>query len=257
MRSERPRCARHGLVLPPGGACVLCKREQTPARAEPIVVAADRDAGDGPGSALVTWLLGLAAAASVAALIFLSPPGAAPAAQAVSAQAVRERPVTPALTTPSTAATSEPPSVATVQPAKTAPMPESAAAAVVPSPAKQADDVAAAARAAEDARRHDEVMAAIAARERARRSSTLTITMYSTSWCGACVAARDYMRAHDIAFTELDVGEDAAAKKRQLELNPRGSVPTIDVDGREVLVGFGAKTLEAAIARAAAARSGS
>ena len=65
------------------------------------------------------------------------------------------------------------------------------------------------------------------------------------------------MEANAIPFTDHDVEADPAAKARQLQLNPRGSVPTIDVDGREVLVGFGAKSLDNAIARAVAARAGS
>jgi glutaredoxin len=120
-----------------------------------------------------------------------------------------------------------------------------------PQPADQA------ARSAEDERRHQEVMAAIAARELQRAAAGVAITMYSTSWCGACNAARDHMRAHGIAFTDRNVEEDPEAKAQQLQLNPRGSVPTIDVDGREVLVGFSASHLKAAIARSVARRTGS
>jgi glutaredoxin len=106
----------------------------------------------------------------------------------------------------------------------------------------------------EDRRRHDDVMAAIAKRERA--ASGLSIDMYSTSWCGACKEARLYMQGHGIAFNDHDIEQDPEALARQLALNPNGSVPTIDVDGREVLVGFSERGLDAAIARAAAADDG-
>ena len=114
-----------------------------------------------------------------------------------------------------------------------------------------------AARTAEDERRHQEVMGAIAAREQERAAAGVAITMYSTSWCGACNAARAHMLAHGIAFTDHNVEEDPEAKVQQLQLNPRGSVPTIDVDGHEVLVGFSASHLKAAIARSVARRTGS
>jgi glutaredoxin len=124
-------------------------------------------------------------------------------------------------------------------------------------PPVEGDPAVLAARTAEDERRHQEVMAAIAARERARATSSVAITMYSTSWCGACKKARDHMRAQGIAFDERDVDDDPAAKAQQLLLNPSGSVPTIDIDGREVLVGFGASHLDAAINRSVARRTGS
>jgi glutaredoxin len=120
-------------------------------------------------------------------------------------------------------------------------------------------DVPAKVLAAEDAERtHAQVMAAIAAREHEQRRAmgALNIEMYSTTWCGACKAARLYMQDHGIAFTDHDVEADPDARTTQLSLNPRGSVPTIDVDGREVLVGFSGSNLEAALARATAARSG-
>lgn len=127
-------------------------------------------------------------------------------------------------------------------------------------PEPQAPTIAAAPAAAaitdEDRRRHDDVMAAIAKRERERAASGLSIDMYSTSWCRACKDARLYMQGHGIAFTDHDIEQDPEALARQLALNPNGSVPTIDVDGREVVVGFSESGLDSAIARAAAARDG-
>ncbi|HKP55520.1 MAG TPA: glutaredoxin family protein [Polyangiales bacterium] len=88
----------------------------------------------------------------------------------------------------------------------------------------------------------------------ARRN--VNITMYSTSWCGACKQARAYMEANSIAFTDYDVEHDAAARAQAHRLNPRGSVPTISVDG-DVMVGFSAGSLEHKIDDAARRRKGS
>lgn len=145
----------------------------------------------------------------------------------------------------------------------TAPSPTVSPASVPSAPQPRAQQVAvptapASALSSADAERsHAQVMAAIAAREREQRHAAgVNIEMYSTSWCGACKAARLYMQDHGIAFTDHDVEADPDARTTQLSLNPRGSVPTIDVDGREVLVGFSGSDLEGAMARAVAARSG-
>jgi glutaredoxin len=86
----------------------------------------------------------------------------------------------------------------------------------------------------------------------ARRN--VSITMYSTEWCGACKAARSYMDREQIAYVEHDIDRDPAARERARKLNPRGSVPTIDVDG-SVMIGFSARTLESKIDASARQRA--
>lgn len=90
-------------------------------------------------------------------------------------------------------------------------------------------------------------------REARRR---VPIVMYSTTWCGVCTRARDYMREQGIAFEERDVEASPTAKELHRKLSPKGGVPTIDVDGT-VLRGFGASSLERAIDEAARRRMGS
>jgi glutaredoxin len=76
------------------------------------------------------------------------------------------------------------------------------------------------------------------------------IRFYTTKWCPACSKARSFMKSRGITYTELDVESDAEARRTFRTLSPRGSVPTIDVDG-EVLVGFAPDSLLAAIQRSA------
>lgn len=78
----------------------------------------------------------------------------------------------------------------------------------------------------------------------------VSITMYGTSWCGYCSRARTWMRQEGISFVEHDVERDPRAQARMRELNPRGGVPTFDVDG-VVIVGFSQGHLESTIDRAA------
>jgi glutaredoxin len=68
------------------------------------------------------------------------------------------------------------------------------------------------------------------------------VTIYGTSWCGACKAARQYFTSRKIPFADKDVERDAdaarelAAKAAKMGI-PTDRVPIIDVRGR-LLLGF-------------------
>jgi glutaredoxin len=51
------------------------------------------------------------------------------------------------------------------------------------------------------------------------------------------VRAKHYMQQRGLRFTEHDVDEDREAAARRDLLNPRGGVPTIQIDDK-VMVGF-------------------
>lgn len=91
------------------------------------------------------------------------------------------------------------------------------------------------------------------ARELATLRERVDVTVYYTTWCPACRQLRSYLTQQNIRATEYDVERNRSASLRQRQLNPRGSVPTIEIDG-QVLVGFSAQRLEAALDRAARER---
>lgn len=62
------------------------------------------------------------------------------------------------------------------------------------------------------------------------------VTLYSTSWCGYCAAARDFFAANDIRYTELDVEKSALAAENHRRLGGKG-VPLI-VIGDDVVPGY-------------------
>jgi glutaredoxin len=82
----------------------------------------------------------------------------------------------------------------------------------------------------------------------------VSVTMYSTDWCPVCKRARSWLLANGISFEELDVDRNESARRRQLSLNPKGGVPTIDVDG-EVMIGFGPEHMQEILRRAAERRA--
>jgi glutaredoxin len=248
------RCAQHGLATGPDGRCTLCHRA-----ALPIALQAREEQ---PPPDLLTWLFGFGLVVSVAALAWLTvahrsvaavqrPANVAPAPEPQrTAAAPKPKPVEPA-PTDEPAAAPEPANDTETEPERTA------ANAVKPS-AISAEELARRERERQeqDRRRHEAVARDLQQQSLKAARRNVSITMYSTSWCGVCKSARSYMLSQNIPFTELDVEQDASARARAAVLNPRGSVPTIAIDD-EVLIGFSADSLENRIQRAAHKRAGS
>jgi glutaredoxin-like YruB-family protein len=74
------------------------------------------------------------------------------------------------------------------------------------------------------------------------------VKLYSRKWCGWCVEAKDYLKAHRIPFKEIDVGCDPAADQEMRRLSGQSYVPTIVVDGH-VLANFDTRQLERFLAK--------
>ena len=75
------------------------------------------------------------------------------------------------------------------------------------------------------------------------------VTIYGTSWCGACRAARQYMTEQKIPFADKDIESDPSAAQELPEKAskmgiPTDRVPVIDVRGR-LLLGFDRARIEA------------
>jgi mycoredoxin len=59
------------------------------------------------------------------------------------------------------------------------------------------------------------------------------ITVYSTTWCGDCRRAKQFMRERGVQFREVNIDETPGAEALVLKVNNgRRKVPTIQVDGR-------------------------
>jgi len=74
------------------------------------------------------------------------------------------------------------------------------------------------------------------------------IRLYSRGICGWCLDAKKYLHEHDLAFQEVDVGQDPSAFEEMKKLSGQTYVPVIVVDG-QVLADFDVSQLEAFLAK--------
>ncbi len=65
-----------------------------------------------------------------------------------------------------------------------------------------------------------------------------TITIYSTPACKYCNDAKDFFRANNIDYTELDVATNQDARKEMVDLSGQMGVPVIRIGTEDVVVGF-------------------
>jgi glutaredoxin len=80
-------------------------------------------------------------------------------------------------------------------------------------------------------------------------NGTPVVTLYGTSWCGACKSARRYFTEKNVPFADKDIERDPAAAQELAEKAAKmgiraDRVPMIDVRGR-LLLGFDKARIEA------------
>ncbi|MHB8416766.1 MAG: glutaredoxin family protein [Myxococcales bacterium] len=74
------------------------------------------------------------------------------------------------------------------------------------------------------------------------------VTIYGTSWCGACRAAREHFKQRHVPFADKDIEKDPAAA-RELERKAKraglrlGGVPVLEVGGK-LMMGFDADAVD-------------
>ena len=187
------RCPKHGLAIPPGGTCIVCRREAR--------------------TGFPRWLFAVVGVTLVGLAVF----GVVRTVLGRD-EAVADRPspqprptATFAATVPSVHATSEAPDAAL--------------------PAWFTDEQA---RVPEERKR-------------------VSITMYTTSWCPSCRAAKAWLANHHQPYFERDIELDPEAKTRMHKLNPSGGVPTINIED-EIIVGYDGPAMDRAIDGAARRR---
>ena len=65
----------------------------------------------------------------------------------------------------------------------------------------------------------------------------LRVRVFSTQMCPYCVTLKEFLKKHNIAFEEIDVGENKEALKEMVEKSGQMGVPVVEIDD-EIVVGF-------------------
>lgn len=76
------------------------------------------------------------------------------------------------------------------------------------------------------------------------------VTIYSTQTCGYCKATKEYLTAHQIPFTDIDVSNDQAKAREMIEKSGQMGVPVILIgegSDQELIVGFDQPRIAAAL----------
>ncbi len=86
-----------------------------------------------------------------------------------------------------------------------------------------------------------------------RRAAKALVSVYGTSWCPACRAARQYLIKRHIPFNDYDVERDPDGRRELAEKQAKagvhfGGVPVLDVNGK-LMEGFDSSAIDDALLR--------
>jgi len=72
------------------------------------------------------------------------------------------------------------------------------------------------------------------------------VVIYSTTWCGFCKMAKNYMKQLGVEYTEKDVELDPVAGNEVVQKSGQMGVPVIDIGGT-IIVGFDKPAIDHAL----------
>ena len=72
------------------------------------------------------------------------------------------------------------------------------------------------------------------------------VIVYSTPTCPYCVRTKDYLKANNVDFKDIDVSQDQAAGQEMVQKSGQMGVPVVDIEG-EVIVGFDKEKIKSSL----------
>lgn len=72
------------------------------------------------------------------------------------------------------------------------------------------------------------------------------IKVFSTTTCPWCVKAKDYLKAKNLEYVDLNVSENMEAREEMIKKSNQMGVPVLDINGK-IIVGFDRKAIDEAI----------
>jgi glutaredoxin 3 len=73
-----------------------------------------------------------------------------------------------------------------------------------------------------------------------------TVTIYSTPTCHFCGMTKEFLKEHNVAYTEYDVAHDLDKRQEMIQKSGQMGVPVIYV-GDELIIGFDQEKLETSL----------
>lgn len=77
-------------------------------------------------------------------------------------------------------------------------------------------------------------------------SDPVTVTVYSTTWCGFCKQAKKYFDSIGIKYSDINVEEDQQAAETMVRKSGQMGVPVIEI-GENIVIGFDRPKIDAAL----------
>jgi len=65
----------------------------------------------------------------------------------------------------------------------------------------------------------------------------MNVKVYSTQTCPYCVTLKEYLKANNVAFEDIDVSFDTKLQQEMIEKSGQMGVPVAEIDG-QIVVGF-------------------
>ncbi|OHA91438.1 MAG: hypothetical protein A2665_01725 [Candidatus Zambryskibacteria bacterium RIFCSPHIGHO2_01_FULL_46_30] len=69
------------------------------------------------------------------------------------------------------------------------------------------------------------------------------VEIYSTESCHFCHMTKEFFAAHNVPFTDYNVGTDTTKRQEMVEKSGQMGVPVIVIDNKDIVVGFDRGTL--------------
>lgn len=72
------------------------------------------------------------------------------------------------------------------------------------------------------------------------------VKVYTTNSCPWCVKAKNYLKTNNIAFEELNVQDNMAAREEMVKKSNQMGVPVLDINGT-IIIGFDKNSIDTAL----------
>ena len=76
-----------------------------------------------------------------------------------------------------------------------------------------------------------------------KKSKSSKVKLYTTTTCPWCVKTKEFLKANNVKYQEVNVGADEKARNEMFEKSGQFGVPVTDVNGT-VIVGYDKEALK-------------